>query len=238
MTKNPIIVVGGVTSLPRDYREFAKILRRLSGSEVHVVSLTPIDWLVGWWRGFGQLVFRIADTVDWALLESESNKAILVGHSAGGVACRVYLGGDPPYGGRRYSGHRRVSHLITLGSPHVVQEGKSLAQIEQVNDLFPGALHKEAGLVYRSVAGNAVGGAGSKKARKRYERMSEDGRVIGDGVTPVDAALLPGSEPVILDGVYHNRHVGHWYGADRETVRRWWPEELSIEDVLVEEHRA
>lgn len=238
MTKNPIIVVGGVTALPRDYRGFAEILRELSGSEVHVVPLTPLDWIVGRLRGFGQLVFEIASTVDRALLESESNKAVLVGHSAGGVACRVYLGGDPPYGGRRYSGHRRVSHLITLGSPHVVRESKSLSPVEQVNDLFPGALHKEAGLVYRSVAGKAVSGTDSGKARKRYERMVEDGRVAGDGVAPVDAAILPDSKAVILDGVYHNRHVGHWYGADHETVQRWWPEELSVEEILVEEHRA
>ena len=224
--------------MPRDYRGFAEILRELSGSEVYVVPLTPLDWIVGRLRGFGQLVFEIAGTVDRALLESESNKAVLIGHSAGGIACRVYLGGDPPYGGRRYSGHRRVSNLITLGSPHVVRKSKSLAPVNQVNDLFPGALHQESGLVYRSVAGKAVDGANSGKARKRYERMVEDGRVAGDGVAPVEAALLPGSEPVVLDGVYHNRHVGHWYGADHETVRQWWPEELGVGDILVEEHRA
>ena len=35
---------------------------------------------------------------------------------------------------------------------------------------------------------------------------------------PVDAALLPGSESLILDGVHHNRRLGRWYGSDR---RRW-----------------
>lgn len=238
MAESPIIVVGGVTALPRDYREFGRTLREISGSEVYVVPLTPLDWVTGYFRGFGQLVFEIATTVDRALLESKSDKVILIGHSAGGIACRVYLGGDPPYGGRRYSGHRRVSHLITLGSPHVVRKSKVLAPVQRVNKLFPDALHKESGLVYRSVAGNAVDGTASRKARKRYGRMVEDGRVAGDGVAPVEAALLPGSEPVILDGVYHNRRVGHWYGADRETVLRWWPEELGVEDSLVEEHRA
>ena len=184
------------------------------------------------------MVFEIATTVDRALLESESDKVVLIGHSAGGIPCRVYIGGDPPYGGRRYSGHRRVSHLITLGSPHVVRESKALAPIHRVNELFPGALHEESGLVYRSVAGNAVDGAVSRKARKRYGRLVEDGRVSGDGVAPVEAALLPDSEHMILDGVYHNRRVGHWYGADREIILRWWPEELGVEDSLVEEHRA
>lgn len=237
MTKSPIIVVGGFTALPGDYREFARVLREVSGSEVYVAPLTPVDWLAGRFRGFGQLVFQVASTVDRALLESESDKAVLVGHSTGGIACRIYLGGDPPYGGRRYSGHRRVSHLITLGSPHSVRHSKTLAPIHRVNGLFPGALHRES-ISYRSVAGRAVDGAESRRARKRYERMVEDGRVAGDGVAPVEAALLPGSEHVVLDGVYHNRRVGHWYGADQETVERWWPEELSKEDILVEERRA
>ncbi len=231
-------MAGGVTALPRDYRDFARILREVSGSEVYFAPLTPVDWLVGRLRGFGQLVFEIASTVDRALLESESDKAVLVGHSAGGIACRVYLGGDPPYGGRRYSGHRRVSHLITLGSPHVAREGKALAPVNRINELFPDALHGGSGLAYRSVAGNAVDGNDSRRARKRYGRMVGDGRVAGDGVAPVEAALLPGSEPVVLDGVYHNRRVGHWYGADRETVLRWWPEELRAESILVDEHRA
>lgn len=231
-------MVGGVTASPRDYREFARILREVSGSEVYVVPLTPLDWVAGYFRGFGQLVFEIATTVDRALLESASDKAVLIGHSAGGVACRVYIGGDPPYGGRRYSGHRRVSHLITLGSPHVVRNSGVLSEVQRVNELFPGALHEESGLAYRSVAGNAIDGDDSRKARKRYGRMVEDGRVAGDGVAPVDSALLPGSEPVVLDGVYHNKRVGHWYGADRETVLRWWPEELRVESILVDEHRA
>ncbi|MDQ3792603.1 MAG: esterase, partial [Actinomycetota bacterium] len=70
-------------------------------------------------------------------MESESDKAILVGHSIGGIACRLYLGGEPPFGGRRYSGHRRVRRLITLGTPHLTVEGKSLNLINRVNKLFP-----------------------------------------------------------------------------------------------------
>ncbi len=238
MTPSPIVIVGGVTAWPGNYRDLAGILRELSGSEVHVVPLTPLDWITGYFRGFGQLVFEIATTVDRALLENESDKVVLVGHSAGGIAGRVYIGGDPPYGGRRYSGHRRVSRLITLGSPHSVAESKRLAHIDRVNDLFPGALHAEAGLKYLSVAGSAEDGSFSRKARKRYERFAEDGRVAGDGAVPVEAALLPGAEHVVLDGVYHNKHLGHWYGSDRETVEWWWPGDLRIGHSVVEERRA
>ena len=234
MSGAPIVIVGGATWWPSGYRNFANTLREISGSEVHVAPVTPLDWAIGYVRGFGQLVFDVASTVDRALLESESKKAVLVGHSAGGLACRVYIGGDPPYGGRRYSGHRRVSHLITLGTPHNVRDNARLSPIARVNELFPGVLHTDSDLRYLSVAGDAVDGASSGKFRKRYERFVEDGRVDGDGVVPVEAALLPGSESVVVDGVHHNRRLGLWYGSDRETIGRWWPEELRASGGLQE----
>ena len=214
-----------------------RILREISGSEVRVAPITPFDWLLGRLRGYGQLVFEIASAVDRALLESDSDKVVLVGHSVGGIACRVYVGGDPPYGGRRYSGHRRVSHLITLGSPHVVANRGSLAPITQVNELFPGALHEPAGLRYLSVVGGAADGKASSRVRKRYERLVEDGRLVGDGIVPMESALLPGSETRVFDDLYHSEFFGRWYGSDRETVGRWWPEELRAGGSLVREHR-
>jgi pimeloyl-ACP methyl ester carboxylesterase len=237
MSGAPIVIVGGATWWPGGYRNFASLLREISGSHVHIAPITPLDWILGYFRGFGQLVFEVASTVDRALLESEAKKAVLVGHSAGGLACRVYIGGDPPYGGRRYSGHRRVEALITLGTPHNVADRQRLAPINRVNELFPGVLHADSGLQYLSVAGSAADGA-SPRVRKRYERFVEDGRVAGDGVVPVDAALLPGSESLILDGVHHNRRLGRWYGSDTETVGRWWPRELGVGGSLVGDARA
>jgi pimeloyl-ACP methyl ester carboxylesterase len=238
MSGAPIVIVGGATWWPGNYRNFASLLREISGSEVHIAPLTPLDWTLGYFRGFGQLVFEVASAVDRALLEGESKKAVLVGHSAGGLACRVYIGGDPPYGGRRYSGHRRVQSLITLGTPHTVADKPHLAPITRVNELFPGALHAEAGLRYLSVAGSVADGATSPRVRKRYERFVDDGRVAGDGIVPVDAALLPGSEIRVLDGLHHNRRLGRWYGSDAETVGRWWPQELRAGDTLVGDARA
>lgn len=238
MACDPIVVVGGLASWPGRYGGLAEILRELSGSEVYTAPLTPLDWLLGRMRGYGQLVFEVASVVDKALLESDSDKAVLVGHSIGGIACRLYLGGDPPFGGRRYSGHRRVSRLITLGTPHVATKRQSLNLINRVNELFPGALHKAAGLGYLSVAGAAADGAASTRVRRRYERFVEDGRAAGDGVVPVDSALLPGSERLVLEGVYHNGFYGRWYGSDKETVERWWPEDLRASTNLVGERRA
>lgn len=208
------------------------MLQELSGAEVHVVPITPLDWALARVRGYGQLAFEVATTVDRALLESEAGKVVLVGHSGGGILARVYVGGDPPYGGRRYSGHRRVSRLITLGTPHDVPEdgGGFLATVSEVNGLFPGALHEPAGLNYLCVAGAGVDGAHSRSARRRYGRFVPDGRVKGDGRVPVSSALLPGASRLVLDDVAHGRlyggRGGRWYGSDAETIERWWPEEL------------
>jgi pimeloyl-ACP methyl ester carboxylesterase len=227
-------------SWPAGYRRLARILADVSGSEVHVVPITPLDWVLGHFRGYGQLVFEVASTVDSALLESGSKKAVLVGYSAGGFLARAYVGGDPPYGGRRYSGHRRVSHLVTLGTPHNVPNKSALAPIAEINELFPGALHP--GIRYLCAVGDAVDGASSGRIRRRYERFVDNGRVGGDGEIPVSSALLPGAESLVLDGVYHGRLFGgasnRWYGSDRETVERWWPEELRVRERLVEEPRT
>jgi pimeloyl-ACP methyl ester carboxylesterase len=238
MSGAPIVIVGGATWWPGSYRNLASILQEISRSEVHIAPVTPLDWTLGYFRGFGQLVFEVASTVDRALLECQAKKVVLVGHSAGGLACRVYIGGDPPYGGRRYSGHRRVDRLITLGTPHTVADKQHLTPITRVNELFPGALHAEAGLRYLSVVGSATDGASSPRARRRYERFVEDGRVAGDGVVPAETALLPGSESLVVNGVHHNRRLGRWYGSDREMVGRWWPEELRVGGSLVGDRRA
>src|SRR4028118_2031330 len=198
----PIVFVGAHMSWPVGYRRLTRILADVSGSEVHVVPITPFDWVLGELRGYGQLVFEVASTVDSALLESDSKKAVLVGYSAGGVLARAYIGGDSPYGGRRYSGHRRISHLITLGTPHNAVAARSYPSF-RVNELFPGALHEH--IRYVSVAGAAVDGATSPRARKRYERFVADGRVAGDGLVPVPSAPLPGAEELVLDDPHHGR---------------------------------
>jgi hypothetical protein len=95
--------------------------------------------------------------------------------------------------------------------------------------MFPGTLH-QGRVSYLSVAGSAADGANSRRTRRRYEKLTTDGRVEGDSVVPAELALLPGAEHLKLDGVHHAPRYGLWYGQDRQTVRRWWPPELVGDD--------
>lgn len=45
--------------------------------------------------------------------------------------------------------------------------------------------------------------------------------VDGDGVCPVQTALLPGAESLVLPGVWHNAEPGKlWYGS-QQVVPAW-----------------
>lgn len=80
---------------------------------------------------------------------------------------------------------------------------------------------------YTSVVGKYIHGrpSGSPTERfafKVYKDIGEDGNVWGDGIVPVNSALIPGSEQIILVGVSHHTVVGRpWYGSE-EVIRSWW----------------
>lgn len=226
--RRPIVLVGARMSWPGNYRNLKAALEEVSGAKVFIAAINPLDWISGRIKGYGQLVFEVATTVDRALIHTGASKAVLIGHSEGGIACRIYLGGDPPFGGRRFSGHRRISHLITLGTPHLATAERAPDFIREANSLFPGTIHAASGMKYISVAGNAVDGSLSSQARKHYEKLVPDGRMAGDGRVPVDSAILPGSQTIILEGVNHSSKQGRWYGSDTETVLQWWPPELHL----------
>eukprot|EP00803_Ostreobium_quekettii_P010058 evm.model.scf_603.9 EVM.evm.TU.scf_603.9 scf_603:59647-60153(+) len=156
-------------------------------------------------------------------------KACLVASSASGWICRILLGGDHEYWGVAYHGRDRVRTLLTLGTPHACSEAVSKKNIEFVNGRYPGCF--EDGVKYVCVAGTAVrgkvwGGLLRDFAYQSYELcLPGQGGEIGDGVTPVEAALaLEGAERVVLDGVWHQPSDAHggrlWYGSE-EVVGEW-----------------
>ena len=223
-----IVILGGFASPSGIYTGFARALARHSCCPISIVDAETVDWLpsiaaVGWLI----LLNKLDRTVRKAYATNHK-RVTLIGHSAGGVLARLYLG-HLPFFGHRYDGKRWVEHVITLGSPHYNQQrwlhGGLMSRWTQKR--YPDAYF--AGEVrYTSVAGRAIQGQvnGSRReklAYRSYRRLCRDGTQWGDGIVPVTSALLEGSDKIELERVSHFRGFGApWYGDD-EAIRRWWP---------------
>lgn len=154
------------------------------------------------------------------------NRVALVGCSAAGWIARIYLGSGPSYDGRIYHGNQYVHTLVTLGSPHICNEGVTRKNVAFVNESFPGACESDVKylcLAGRAVQGNSyLGGIIKDFTYQSYELCSSNGKDWGDGVTPVKCAIgLDGAEKLIFEDVWHSPVNGRrWYGSD-DVVRQW-----------------
>ncbi|NJR66907.1 MAG: lipase, partial [Leptolyngbyaceae cyanobacterium CRU_2_3] len=100
------------------------------GFPAYTVPLKRRDWLptLGG-RSMLPILQQLDQTVQRVRAETGSDRINLVGHSAGGWICRIYLG-ETPYDihpgdvGKTclWKAHTQVQTLTTLGTPHVSQE--------------------------------------------------------------------------------------------------------------------
>ena len=190
-------------------------------------------------------------------------------YTSGGWLARAALGdGSWNVEGESYAKEARaadrVRALITVGAIHKPPAGDAASAcvtrgaLSYLDKKWPGAYHKDEGIAYVSVAGDAVVGKqqqqkssasiedekiGSKEvndvykvrgegsassvAFTSYTAVSGNGEITGDGVVPLEWALLEGSRTIILDGVLHSINeagttlpTNKWYGAE-EVVDRW-----------------
>lgn len=226
----PIVLLGGFGSPSAVYAGFRDLLAETSGQPVWVVPTQTWDWLTSVVpSGWAHLLTKLRRSVQQASHRSTTGKVTLIGHSAGGVLARLYLAPEP-FMGHRFCGLNHVDHLITLGSPHYHQQrwihgGLMSRWIEQ---RYPGAFYGKQ-VHYTCVAGRLVRGdcRGSlleRNAYRFYEKVAGDGNVWGDGLIPVQSALLAGAREIVLEGVSHfTGFGGPWYGS-REVVSWWWQE--------------
>jgi pimeloyl-ACP methyl ester carboxylesterase len=216
-----IVVLGGFLSPAAFYSGFSTALESSSGKKVFIVDTRVSDWLQSVSKpGWSLILDKLDITVKRAIRQSGDRKLTLIGHSQGGILARLYLSNEP-FLGKSYCGLDYIDHLITLGSPHVnqggIQRGGPMSRWvqQQVPDaVFAPSIH------YTSVAGKFVRGdpSGSlieRLAFRSYQEIFIDGSVCGDGIVPVDSALLPDSEQIVLDGVSHYSAIGKpWYGSE------------------------
>ena len=225
----PIVLFGGFLTNPLLMRGFRIAMGKTTGLPVHLVPARSTDWMMSVSRaGWGRLLRFLDGTVQGALAGSTTGKVTLVGHSAAGVVARLYLSPEP-FEGHAYAGHRVVDHLITLGTPHYSQVMYE-AQVRQwVDDRYPGAFHAP-DVRYTSVVGKFRQGKQSgnfweRLAFRSYGALTGQSTDWGDGIVPLSAALLEGTNHHVLEGAAHFWGLYGfkvpWYGT-AEYIARWW----------------
>ena len=227
----PIVLIGGFGSHWSDYQRGARLLANVSGRRVFIAGITRASWLVGGVTNYSPLVDRAHNAIAHALKETGAEKVVIVGHSAGGIVGRAYLGDQKikPHQ-LSYRGYERVSRLYMLGSPlrevgSVVQQG--MRATSWVDRTYPGAYFADKGVQYLNVRGKLVKGKEDGTLRERqafvnYQFVSGTGRQWGDGVVPLALSELDGATTLTLEGVGHSPTWEPWFFANENTVRSWW----------------
>jgi pimeloyl-ACP methyl ester carboxylesterase len=234
-----VLIIGGFLSSPPLYGPFRERLLDRGARQVEIAPIWTQDWLLSARRGGGPIATRAARAVLRAADLADGVPLLVVGHSAGGVVARV-LTATEPYEGRRFAGARRFGAIVSLGSPQVnameAGEGrrKGTGSATFANAHVPGAFWAPR-VGYLAVASRwLVGRAGDRDGRVRmarrfYEQVlppPHPPEIAGDGLIPLEAALLPGARSIVLDDAAHAPGAGHpWYGSET-MLDRWWPTAL------------
>lgn len=222
MTSLPTVILPGYLAGATPYQEMEQALQELGHLAV-TVPLQRRDWLPTFGgRSMLPILRQLDQTVKQVIQATGSEAVNLVGHSAGGWICRIYLG-EVPYdihpsdGGQvcLWKAHPLVKTLVTLGTPHVSQERWTKRNLDFVKTHYPGAFHST--VRYVCVAGKSAYGKrslGNWFTYSSYELTCGQGACWGDGVTPIAAAHLEGAENLTLDNVWHSPRPDRlWYGS-------------------------
>ncbi|HYX11291.1 MAG TPA: hypothetical protein VE817_04900 [Candidatus Acidoferrum sp.] len=241
-----VLMLGGLFTSPPMYVPTSRRLLRRGAAHVVVADVWLPDWLLCLYRGPGAVVGRSARALlraaELAASSDHSRGAplLVIGHSAGGLTARL-LTSEAPFAGRRLGGARRIGAIVTLGTPHSVDERKALGRLLAgaatvfADTAVPGPAFSPTtsylSVRSRFVLGHLAGNARERAAHHLYRGILPNPRVsvmAGDGLVPLRAAGLEGSEILTLDGIVHGQLGGSpWYGSD-EAVDVWWPRAVEL----------
>lgn len=228
-TSTPVVICGGFLSFALLYEEMRETLQTLIHQPVVTADLGSGDWLAAMAPpGWVLLLDKLGVAVKTVLYQTGADRVTIVGHSAGGVLARLYLS-PRPFFGHTYGGQETVAQLITLGSPHYNRQKKLFGSwmSRWIERRYPGAAFAPE-VRYTAVVGKLIHGRQEGNLRERhaygfYQDIGGQGETWGDGLVPLNAALLKGAQQIVLEGVGHfTGFGGPWYG-EPAVIRRWWP---------------
>ncbi len=188
------------------------------------MQITKIDWLkTNTVKGWGNILNKVDNCVKNVIKETNAKKIDLIGHSSGGVMLRLYLSKDL-FNGKKYGGSDFTSNLITLGSPHQAKRATPLRKL--VDEKFPENFFKNVN--YVSIGGELEVNSSDSSlitklfAKNSYKSISGEQTSIGDGLVPLSASLLNGSQKIILPKTSHSKIFGEtWYGTN-DRINEWY----------------
>ena len=223
--EQPIIILGGFLINDVAYKEMAKYIKTRTNNKVVIVPISKIEWLcTNWSFGWKIILDKIEKIVKELSKESSTNKVTLIGHSSGGMILRLYLS-DLVFNKKIYNGKDYSNCLITLGSPNQARRATYLRNF--VSSKLPGNFYSN-DVKYISVAGELdLNGpiatkTSLKLSKSSYRALNGKGDFLGDGLVPIDSALLIGSKKVVIKETAHGEIFGtQWYGS-KNKVEEWF----------------
>ena len=225
----PIIILGGFLIDSSAYKEMQEYIKSRTTNKVVIVPVSKIEWLLTNWKfGWETILDKVNKIVKELSKESLTSKVTLIGHSSGGMILRLYLS-DLIFNQKIYNGKEHANCLITLGSPNQAKRATYLRNF--VSTKLPGSFYSK-DVNYISVAGELdLNGPIATKASLRlskssYRALNGSETVIGDGLVPIDSALLIGSKQIVMKETAHGKIFGKdWYGSKKK-VAEWLNESL------------
>ena len=220
----PVVILGGFLITAEAYQPMADWLIKQGVQDAQIVPVSRYDWLLTSWAfGWKRVLDRVDLLVQELQAKSSTGRVTLIGHSSGGVMLRLYLS-DQAFQGVSYDGSSRCDRLISLGSPHQAIRATPLRAM--VDRRFPGC--HEPDVDYIAIAGELdLDGATAsvfscRSAKSSYRGIAGRADVKGDGLVPVDSALLDGARHLVQSDTAHGGLFGTTNYFSLSRLEAWW----------------
>lgn len=248
MPRPVVLLLGGFLSSPFVYLPLEERLRARGVADVVKGNVWLPDWLLAARHGLGPILTRSGRALLEASARSErlsgGTPVLIVGHSAGGMSARL-LTSPEPFAGRRLNASGRIGAIVTLGTPHHVRDDGEMGKrvgaeaATFANRVVPGAAFAPRvgylAVGSRAVVGRPGGSLNERRAWGVYQDLLHDPTataIPGDGLVPLESALLQGVPSVVFDHAQHGQWPGDWYGSEPFLDAWWWKAVAAWEDAL------
>jgi pimeloyl-ACP methyl ester carboxylesterase len=172
----PVLLVHGLACNRGNWWWFRGQLEQ-RGHRVFTVDCTP------WYARIDSYSPQLARAIDEVLAATGARQLVIVGHSMGGLIARAYLD--------RYGGDK-VTHVITLGTPHRGTWMTRFGYASNIRDMAEASTWL-----------TALGARESQRSVRPYEAFSCIFTYHDNLVAPQTNATLPGAAQFAVSGIGH-----------------------------------